>query len=36
MTNGNGNLQDVIQLFKKLERSGTMSIRAQIILIHIM
>jgi hypothetical protein len=35
-TNGNGNFQDVTQLFKKLERSGTMLIRAQRISIHIM
>jgi hypothetical protein len=27
-TNGNGNLQDVMQLLKRLERSGTMLIRA--------
>jgi hypothetical protein len=34
--NGNGNLQDVTQLQKKLERSGTILIRAQRISIHIM
>jgi hypothetical protein len=35
-TNGNGNLQDVTQLQKNLERSGTILIRAQRISIHIM